>query len=225
MLESIDGKFGAKVVSQRPTDDFARAEVDHDSKVEPTGRRGDVGDVASPDLIWFLGKRLVNKQVGRGFVCPSITGSRHECFGLNGPQLPISHDSSHSIRGANDALIVKLLPDPPVSITATMMSEYHLNQIPDLLIRLLRWCGLGSVVIAAARNAQRITNGADTMAGGLANFLDHFAELCWGLEPRIIAAFFKMSFSCRRRAFSRRRARRSSAPDPSPTARCPTLPT
>jgi|GEM_PF-1832769 len=43
---------------------------------------------------------------------------------------------------------------------------------------------------------------------------DHFPKLAWVLVPRIIAAFFKMSFSALSRAFSRRRERRSSACGP-----------
>ncbi|MDH4444093.1 MAG: hypothetical protein QE267_03080, partial [Akkermansiaceae bacterium] len=59
----------------------------------------------------------------------------------------------------------------------------------------------------AAGDAEGGADRSDAMAGGLVDVIDHLPELSWGLVPRMTAAFFKMSFSCLRREFSRRRAR------------------
>jgi hypothetical protein len=58
----------------------------------------------------------------------------------------------------------------------------------------------------------------------LFNAMNHLAELFGIFVPRIIAAFFKISFSGMRRAFSRRKARKESASDSSPSACCPAVP-
>jgi len=50
------------------------------------------------------------------------------------------------------------------------------------------------VVVAASGNVKDGTNPPDAVACGLVNVADHFSELGWVLVPRIIAAFFKMSF-------------------------------
>jgi hypothetical protein len=86
---------------------------------------------------------------------------------LNGLQLPFSHDSTHSIRGASDTLIVEFLPDPPVYITATVTPEYHLDQITDILIGLLRRGGLGGVVIAATSIPNRTGSGPVERPSGM----------------------------------------------------------
>ena len=45
------------------------------------------------------------------------------------------------------------------------------------------------------------------MSGLVVDAFNHFPELSWGLVPRMTVAFFKMSFSWRRRVTSRHRLR------------------
>ena len=63
------------------------------------------------------------------------------------------------------------------------------------------------MIEAAARHLEAGTDLPDARAGGLPDIVDHLSELEGSLVPRMTAAFFKMSFSWRRRVFSRRRAR------------------
>ena len=82
-----------------------------------------------------------------------------------------------------------------LSPAAAVAFENHLDEFADVLVGLLRRGGLGGVVVAAAGHSQDVTDRADAVAGGLADVVNHFAELGWGLVPRMTAAFFKMSFS------------------------------
>jgi hypothetical protein len=54
LSEGVSDDLGAQVVCERPADDLARIKIDDHGKIEPAGRRGYVGDVASPDLIGFV---------------------------------------------------------------------------------------------------------------------------------------------------------------------------
>src|SRR5690606_13278060 len=111
------------------------------------------------------------------------------------------------------------------AVAAAVAVEDCLDHVAELLVGALRGGGPGGVVVAAAGDTKDGANRADAISGGIMDFPDHFPELGWGLVPNMTAAFFKMSFSILRRAFSRRRERRSSAPARSPSARGPALPT
>src|SRR5690606_6498754 len=125
----------------------------------------------------------------------------------------------------NKPFIEELCVDPAIAVATKVLAKNLLNSIADdAVARYGRGRG-GGMVIAAPGNAENFADWSDRVPGVTVDLIDHFAELCGLLVPRIIAAFFKMSFSMRSWAFSRCSARRSSAPEPSPTARVPPLPT
>jgi hypothetical protein len=127
--------------------------------------------------------------------------------------LTLRHDPADAGGSAGDALIGQIIADPPIAVTAAVMSEDSFDFRTDLLVGRLGGRGFGCVVIAASRDAEGGADEADAVAGGLVDFADHFSKPGWGLVPRMTAAFFKISFSALRRASSRRRVRRSSAAD------------
>ena len=92
-----------------------------------------------------------------------------------------------------------------------MSSKDALHDISDLGVgqRCCRW--FGCRVKAATGHFEDITDLANAGPAFLSYEQDHLAILLGVLVPRKIAAFFKMSFSTRRSAFSRRRMRSSFA--------------
>ena len=94
----------------------------------------------------------------------------------------------HSIRGADYGVIGEFLPDPPIPVAAAMIIEDGLNLVAHLLIGALPGGGLCSVIVSAAGHFQGGSSGEDAVPGAL---VDHFAELGWGLVPRMTAAFLK----------------------------------
>jgi hypothetical protein len=87
----------------------------------------------------------------------------------------------------------------------------------------LKQSGFSGVIVATTRDLKNGTNTSNAMAGALMDYGDHRSELLWALVPRMIAAFFKISFSCLSKASSRRSTVQSSAAGFSPTARCPVV--
>ena len=63
------------------------------------------------------------------------------------------------------------------------------------------------MITAAARHFQHGADDPDGVAGGLADGVHHFVELVGTMLPGMTVAFFKMSFSSSRQAFSRHRSR------------------
>jgi len=167
---------------------------------------------------------LAEEEVWRRFVGPPVAGFRHIGLGLDGSEPAFLHDSADPVGGANNASFGQHLPDSAVAIAAAVALENLLDHLPYLLVGELGGCGLSGMVVAASGHLESDTDPADCAAGGMADLLDHFPELGWGLVPRITAAFFKMSFSSLRTAFSRRRKRRSSASGLSSGTRVASLP-
>jgi hypothetical protein len=137
---------------------------------------------------------------------------------LDGDEMLLVHEAPYSIWGTNDALDSKLFVDAAVAVAPSMMVKYSADGLTHLGIATLALSWDGGMVVAAAWYLKAAADLAQAVTCTLRNDMDHPAELCWGLLPRIIAAFFKMSFSAWRRAFSRRNARKASASDCSPTA-------
>ena len=89
-----------------------------------------------------------------------------------------------------------------------MLAKNLLNSISDDAVA---GCGRGlgcGMVKAAPGNAENFADRSDRVPGVTVDLIDHFAEWYRLLVPRIIAAFFKTSFSMRSWAFSRCSARR-----------------
>jgi len=82
LLQGADDEIGAQVVCETPTDDPARAQVDDDGQVEPSGAGGDEGDVSGPSAIGKLRKGLAGEEIGRGFIGSAIAGFRDEVLRL-----------------------------------------------------------------------------------------------------------------------------------------------
>lgn len=138
MFEGVSHELGAQLVRQRPADDLARAKIDDHGQIEPAGRRGYVGDVASPNLIGFVRERLIDEQIGRGCVGASVAGSWHVSLWLDGFQAALDHDSAHTIGGADDTAFREFLPDPPVAVATTVALEDGLDDVADFLVGALR---------------------------------------------------------------------------------------
>ena len=191
-----------------------RPRLSHSAVIKPKGQ----------EMLAEQNKGLVEQEIGRWLVGPAIAGSRHVSPGLDGFETALEHDPADSGGGTDDALVGKLVPDSPVAVTAAVALENALDFHADRFVGRLHGSGGGGVIVAAPGNAEGGADPSDALAGGLVDVADHFAKLGWGLVPRMTAAFFKMSFSWRRRAISRRRARGSSAAAFSPMARPPSLP-
>lgn len=186
---------------------------------------GNEGDVTGPDLVGFLREGLIEQEVGRRSVGAAIAGFWLVVLGLDGFEAALLHNSTDSLGGAGDLLIGEFLPDSAVAVAAAVPLENGFDVLADLLVCALGEGGCRGVIVAAAGDLESGTDRTDAMAAGVVDVPDHFAELGRSLVPRMTAAFFKMSFSILRRAFSRRRERRSSASLLSPAARSPPLPT
>jgi hypothetical protein len=206
LLQGVGDQPGAQVAGQRPADDAARAEVDDHREVEPAGGDRHKGDVPRPDPIGTVGQFLSFEEIGRGLVGAAIAGARHVGLGLDGFEPAFGHDAADPGGGAGDAVIGQVAPDPAVAVAAAMALEDGLDAVADVAVGQLGGGGRGGVIVAAAGDAEHATDASDSLSGG-------GAEVGWGLVPRMIAAFFKMSFSALRRASSRRSARSSSAWD------------
>jgi hypothetical protein len=92
------------------------------------------------------------------------------------------------------------------TIAAAVTLENGLDFITKRTVGELAVGRLGGVVVTAAGHFEHLANATHTVPGGGMDVLDHGSEFGWGLVPRMTAAFFKMSFSWRRRVSSRRRA-------------------
>ena len=112
------------------------------------------------------------------------------------------HDSADAAGGADDAMVGKLVFDSAVTIATAIMLKNGLDFPANFLVRRLHGSGCRGVVVAASRNVKDGTNPPDAVACGLVNVADHFSEFGWVRAPRIIAVFFKMSFSALSRALS-----------------------
>ena len=149
MRQSVDDELRAQVVGQRPADDFARAEVDDDGQVEPSGGGRDEGDVARENLVDLRGKRRIEEEVRGWAIGSAIAGFWDEMFRRNGPQAALGHDSTHPARGAGVALIGEFFDDAPVAVAPPMRAENTLDVRAHLLVRELGNGGLsrGSPVL------------------------------------------------------------------------------
>jgi len=94
-------------------------------------------------LIGLWRQRLVEKQVGRGFVGPAIAGFGHVGFGLDGSQAALAHDPAEAIGRADLARVGKFLADSPIAIAAAMALEDGLDPITDPAVLALGGRGRG----------------------------------------------------------------------------------
>ena len=98
----------------------------------PAGqRRRALANVPGPDLIGLGRQRLVEKQVGRGFVGPAIAGFWNVGLGLDGSQAALAHDPAEAIGRADLARVGEFLADSTIAIAAAMVPEDGLDQITD----------------------------------------------------------------------------------------------
>ena len=82
----------------------------------------------------------------------------------------------------------------PVIVTSFMFSENHFDDLNVFCIADLTGSSLGCMVMAAARNVKNLAYAPDSMAAALLYALTHLTKLFGICVPRIIAAYFKMSF-------------------------------
>ena len=82
----------------------------------------------------------------------------------------------------------------PVIVTSFMFSENHFDDPNILCIADLTGSSLGCMVMAAERNLKNLAYAPDAMAAALLYALTHLTKLFGICVPRIIAAYFKMSF-------------------------------
>ena len=218
-------EIGAEMVGEGPSDDAAGTQVDNNGEVEPAGRGRNEGDVACPDGVRCGRETCLQKMIGRRLIRLAVAGPRHVSFRLDGLEPALGHEAADPCGTTKDAIFSEIPADPPVAVAASVMSEDPFNPLPNVLVGEFRSRGRGRVVVAAPGKLKHFADRANAVSGVEVDPGYHFAELCGLLVPRIIAAFFKMSFSMRSWAFSRRSARKSSAPERSPTARIPSLPT
>ncbi len=200
LLQGIDDQVAAHVIGQGPADDAPRAEVDDDGQVEPFVRIGDEGNVARPDLVGAGWQGLAQEQIGRGGIGAAVAGFWRAGLRLEGAQALLLHEPPDAAGAADDAFCRELLPDATVTVAPSVMMEDGADGLGQRSILHAALRGRGGVVIAAARHLENRADTAHTVPCGVGDGGDHLAQLSWGLEPRIIAAFFKMSFSAWRRA-------------------------
>lgn len=225
LSKGISHEIGTEVVGEGPSDDAAGTQVDNHGEVEPAGRSRNEGDVTCPDGVGCGRKACLEEKIRRRFIGFAVAGSWHVGSRLDCFETPLGHETAYPGVTAGNAIFEEILVNSPVTIAAAVMSKDPFDSLSDVPVGEFRHCGRGRVVVAAPGKLQHFADRANAVSSIEVDPGYHFAELCGLLVPRIIAAFFKMSFSMRSWAFSRRSARKSSAPERSPTARIPSLPT
>ena len=197
-------QVATQMIPQAPADDAARAQIDDDGQVEPTCASGNEGDVTSPSTIGNFRWRLAGEQVGRGPIRPPVAGFWHVVLGLEGVQASLCHQAADPRRRTDHAPVGEFLADPAVAVAAAVAFEDGFNERAKLGVGALGGSRCGGVIEAAARQFQGGTHRPHTAAGLPGDLGDHRASGERGLVPRMMAAFFKMSFSSLRWEFSRR---------------------
>ena len=183
------------MIGELPAEDAAGEEVDDDGEVEPAGGGGDEGDVASPGLIGSGRRRLLEEEIGRGFIGAAVAGFWEEVFGLKSTQAVLGHEAADSGVSAAQAAIGEDGAQAAVAIASAVEEKDGLDEAAEGVVGELGLGGLSGVVKAAARQAESGTDPADTGAGLFGEQSDQGASGYWVLRPRMTAAFFKMSFS------------------------------
>ena len=205
LAQGSHDQVAVQVVTQAPADHAARTQVEDHGQVEPARGGGDEGDVTRPGPVGALGQRLPGEQVGRGLVRPPIAGSGQEVLGLQGVQASLCHEAADPRRGADHPTVGEFLADAPVAVAAAAAAfEDGFNQRAKLGVRALGGSRYGGVVEAAAGQFQGGAYCPHAAAGLLGDEGNHRAGGNRGLVPRMMAAFFKMSFSNLRWETSRR---------------------
>ena len=93
------------------------------------------------------------------------------------------------------AKFAKFSDDTSVTVTSFVFSEYDFDDLNKLCIADLTGRGLGGMVMAAAWNLEDLAYTPNAVAATFLYALNHLTKLFGICVPRMIAAFFKMSFS------------------------------
>jgi hypothetical protein len=195
LVKSVEDEIGAEMIGEFPAEDASGEEVDDDGEVEPAGGGGDEGDVAGPGLVGSGWRRLLEEEIGRGFIGAAVAGFWEEVFGLKSAQAALGHEAADSGVSAEVAVIGEDGAHAAVAVASAVVEEDGLDAAAEGVVGELGLGGLSGVVKAAARQVESGADLANTGAGVLGEQSDQGASGYWVLRPRMTAAFFKMSFS------------------------------
>lgn len=210
--EGVEDEIRAEMIGQSPAEDAPGVEVDDDGEVEPTGGGGDEGDIPGPGTVRSGWKRLAVEEIRRRFVGATVAGFGHEVPGLESAQAALGHETADSGWSTRKTVIGEDGAQAAVSIASAVAAKSGLDQIAQGGIGELRLGGSRRVVKAAARQVENRADQTDAGPGLLGDKGNHRAGGCRVLEPRMTAAFFKMSFSSLSWVSSRRKRRHSGGP-------------
>ena len=202
--QGFDGEVTLQTVTRGPTDDAAREEVQHDGEVEPALCRPDVGDVCPPLPVRAICCEVLRHQIGR--YGPGMFAVRRalEAPFLPRDQLVLAHQSCRAVASDLMALVDEIAVHARAAIGAVRQCEGRadMGQIDHVLLLAATGRPFLPGEEAALANTEDAAHPADRKAGLLrfdeaeGHRLPSFAKKA--------AAFFKMSRSCFRTAFSRR---------------------
>ncbi len=150
-----------------------------------------MGNIARPDTVGCVRQGLAQEPIGRWFVSQPVACSGDEGFRLDGAQPPFRNNSPDSCRSARDACIGQLAVGSTIAVTTSVALGHLFDQLSQFAAGTHRRRGLGGVVVAAARHFEDSADRKDTVAGGVVDGINHFANLGWGLVRRITAAFLE----------------------------------
>jgi len=203
--DGVADQPGLAVDVHAPADDPAAEHVEHDRQVEPADHGGDVGDVGDPLLV----------RSGRGEVSVEQVGRRHRGRGRLGEVPPGAavhalpavgpHDPRHPFPSDVHAGVAQVVVDPrrPVGASGGPIKAVDLFGEDLVGDAALRRAALRPRVEAGATDLQQVTEQAHRVErplpvdeGEPGHFVDSVTKKA--------AAFFRISFSIRSCAFSRR---------------------
>ncbi len=208
-VERIQHQLGPQMHCHRPADDLAAQDVDDDGEIEKANPGRDVHDVGDPELIRGDRGKVALDEV-RCRLGGAVAHGRHaELATANAGDTRLTHEPRHPLEIDDATVYVRQLrPDPRRSIGAVGHLVDRLDPLDkgDLVGGPPRGRSLAPGVKARLGNAERAAADRGTMAGLIRpheseRVLRARAASSWANQA---AAFFRMSRSSRRRAFSRR---------------------
>src|SRR5690625_3054680 len=208
-IERIDDRFGPHVLGDRPTRDPTRAQVDDRRQIQKRaiGQR-QIGQVRDVFLAWPLGAEDTPEPVGHAI---GLRIGHGRCRPLRLPRAALDTALAHQARHpflvhdqAVDTVQLRGEPLGPIGPTGGLPDGHdQLEQCRvGLLGRTTGVLGRSPPIVLRARQAQHVALPCDRP--DLAVFLDEPVALFQVVVSRKTGrAFFKISRSARKRAFSR----------------------
>jgi len=200
----------------RPTDHAARNEIKHDGQVKPALARWNVSNIPGPNAIRpanSLDVKVTRQQVRRDRQCVIRVGRLAKAARLNTSNSGAFHEPTDSLRPDLPALRTQLDVDARTTVGATALSMCINNCHTKIGVgdRARARCSSTPFVVAGTRYGQQPAHAPHTVVRSL--LLDEGVSHRDSLAKNA-AAFFKISRSSRRDAFSRRSRRFSSSSEP-----------